>query len=271
MYATKLVAIVRAPANPDLAARALAGAAGLTLAEARMRLAPEAPALLARLDPDQAEAVVAALREAGLAALALDARVPSDKERTVARDLAIADARVTFTPRFGDPLEIAWPDVLAILRGVRASRSDVERTVRSKSLSVGSAVATGGLKMTRTSTRTERSSEESIEQVILVYAHDGRAAMLAETELDFSCLGRGMQPSSTGNMVEIARMLRDRAKGAFYDERLLRLGRRALPFLPGGESRTQTATLTSTRTDTGGSLDVLGEVMRQSLVQGLLP
>jgi hypothetical protein len=267
----KLVAIVRAPERPDVATRALADAAGLPLAEARMRLAPEPPALLARLDPDEADAMVAALRRAGVAALALDARVPTDRDRTIARSFAIAAAGVTFTPRFGDTLEVAWPDVLAVLRGLRASRSEVERTEKSKSISLGTTVATGGLKMTRTSMKTVRSSEESIEQVILVYARDGRAATLAETDLDFSCLGSRMQPSSTGNMVELARTLRDGAKGAFYDERLLRLGRRSLPFLAGGESRSQTATLTKTRTDTSGSLDVLAEVMRQSLMQGLLP
>ncbi len=267
----KLVAIARAPADPDAAARALAGAAVLTLAESRMRLAPEAPALLARLDPDKADAVVAALRKEGVAALAIDASVPSDKDRAVAHAFATVEAGVTFTPRFGDPLQVAWPDVLAVLRGTRASRSDVERTEKSKGLSVGAAVATGGLKMTRTTIKTVRSSEESIEQVILVYARDGRAAMLAETVLDFSCLGPRMQPSSTGNMVELARTLREGAKGAFYDERLVRLGRRSLPFLAGGESRSHTATLTQTRTDTSGSLDVLAEVMRQSLVQGLLP
>jgi hypothetical protein len=51
----KLVAIARAPQGPD-AAKALAEATGLTLAEARMRLAPEPPALLARLDADAAAA-----------------------------------------------------------------------------------------------------------------------------------------------------------------------------------------------------------------------
>jgi hypothetical protein len=267
----KLVAMVRAPAHPDVATRALADAAGLALAEARMRLAPEAPALLARLEPDRADAVVAALLEAGVAALALDPHVPSDKDRTVARSFAVADAGIRLTPRFGDPLEVAWPDVSAVLRGARAFRSDVESTQRSKSLSVTAAVATGGLKMTRTSMKTVRSSDESIEQVILVYARDGRAAMLAETELEFSCLGPRMQPSSTANMVELARTLHDKAKGAFYDERLLRLGRRSLPFLAGGESRSQSATVTKTRTDTSGSLDVLAEVMRQALMQGLLP
>jgi hypothetical protein len=267
----KLVAIVRTPTRPDEAARAVADAAGLTLAEARMRLAPEPPALLARLQPDEAERLVAALRAVGLAALALEVRCPTDRDRTVARSFELDDAGVTFTPRFGDSTAVAWTDVMTILRGVRASRSEIERTEKSKTFSLGTSVATGGLKLTRTSTKTVRSSEESLEQVILVHARDGRAATLAETQLDFSCLGKGMQPSSTANMVELARLLRERAKHAFYDERLLRLGRRALPFLVGGESRSQTATRTTTLTDTSGSLDVLAEVMHRAVIEGLLP
>jgi hypothetical protein len=267
----RLVAVVRPVTNPEEAARAVAGAAGLTLAEARMRLAPEPPALLARLEPGKADLLVVALREAGLAALAVDVRCPTDKDRTVARSFAIGDAGVTLTPRFGDPIVVEWTHVTAILRGLRSSRSEVERTEKSTSFSVGATVMTGGLKMTRTSAKTVRSSEEAIEQVILVYARGGRAATLAENQLDFSCLGAGMQPSSTGNMLELARRLREKAKGAFYDERLVRLGRRSLPFLAAGESRSQTPATVTTHTDTSSSLDTLAEVMRQALTEGLLP
>ncbi len=265
----KLVALVRTPTRPDEAARALADAAGLALAEARMRLAPEPPALLARLEPDKADALVIALRRAGLPALAVDARVPSDQDRTVAHTLALADAGATFVPRAGHAMTVAWSEVLAILRGMRASRSEVERTEKSRRISVGTAVATGGLRLTRTSTKTVRSSDESSEQVILLYARDGRVAILAEGHLDFSCLAP-CQPSSTANMIELARRLREKAKGAFYDERLLRLGRRALPFVADAESRSRAAGAVLTRTDTRGSLDVLAEVMRQALAEGLL-
>lgn len=267
----KLVACLRAVTRPDEAARALADAAGLALAEARMRLAPEPPALLARLDDGKAELLVAALRKAGVAALAIDARCPTDKDRTVAHTFAIGEASITFTPRFGDSTVFEWKDVTAILRGVRASRIEVQRTERTKSFSVGTAVVTGGLKTTRTATNTVRSSEEEIEQVILVYAGDGRAAVLAEGQLAFSCLGAGMQPSSTGNMLELARRVREKATSAFYDERLLRLGRRPLPFVPAVESRSQTPTTAATRTDTSSALDTLAEVMRGALLEGLLP
>ncbi len=267
----KLVAIVRTPSRIDEAARAVADAAGVTLAEARMRLAPEPPALLARLEAEAAGRLVAALRTAGLSALAVEARCPTDKDRTHARSFALDDAGVALTPRFGDAVKIPWPDVMAILRGLRASRSEVGRTEQAKRLSIGKALLTGGLSMTRTSTKTVRSSEDDLEQVIFVYARDGRAATLAESELDFTCLGAGMQASSTGNVIELARRLREKAKGAFYDERLLRLGRRQLPFLAGGESGSQLPTVTTTHTDTSGSLDTLAEVMRQAVLAALLP
>ena len=124
----KLVAIVRAPRQPEEAAKALADASGLTLAEARMRLAPEPPALLARLEPDEAAALVVSLRKGGLAALAVDVPCPTGKDRTVAHSFSFSDAGITFMPRFGDSMQVLWADVLAILRGLRASRSDVERT-----------------------------------------------------------------------------------------------------------------------------------------------
>jgi hypothetical protein len=267
----KLVAIVRAAPRPDEAARALAEAAGLAPAEARMRLAPEPPALLARLEAGEADLLVAALRKAGVAALAVDASCPTDEDRTVARAFALDEAGVTFTPRFGEATTFAWQDVIAVLRGVRATRLEVQRTQETKRFSVGTAVATGGLVMTRTSTSTVRSSEEELEQVILVHAADGRAAILAERQLEFTCLGAGMQPSSTGNMAELARRLREQARAAFYDERLLRLGRRPLPFVAAAETRSLTPARAATRTDTSSALDTLAEVMRRALREGLLP
>src|SRR3954471_13809140 len=67
--AMKLVAIARAPRDPGEAANVLAGASGLTLAETRMRLAPEPPALPGRVRHGEGGPVVASLRNEGVAAL----------------------------------------------------------------------------------------------------------------------------------------------------------------------------------------------------------
>jgi hypothetical protein len=266
-----LVALLRPPGRPDDAAAALATATGLTRAEARMRLAPEPPALLARLEPPQASALVGVMRGAGLSVLAVDAAAPTDRDRLPVRRFSLGAVGATFTSRSGDILQLTWAEVMAVLRGTRAARMDVARTEKSKSFSVGRAVLTGGLVVSKTSTTTVRSSSETPEQVILLYLRDGRAATLAEQELEFSCLGPGMQPSSAGNMAELARRLRDHAQGAFHDERLLRLGRRPLPFLMGNESRAQSGGTVAVRSDTSDSLDVLAEVLRQAVAEGFLP
>lgn len=267
----RLVALVRAPARPDDAVAAMAGLLAIPLAEARMRLAQAPPAVIARLDPEKAKALVHALRSVGAASVSVDEHVPSDGDRTVAWSFAFSEAGATFTPRFGDSTEIAWSEVAAVLRAQRMARTEVERTETSRKFSVGTAVATGGLKLSRTTTTSVRSSEESSEQVIIVHAKTARAVLLSERHLDFSCLGPGMQPSSTGNMAELARRLRERAKGAFHDDRLLRLGRRPLPFTASGPVRSGTQAVTTTRTDTSDSVDVLAHVLWQAVAEGLLP
>ncbi|WP_248344535.1 hypothetical protein [Anaeromyxobacter paludicola] len=267
----KLVAVVRTPEHPEDAARAVAAATGVTLAEGRMRLAPEPPALVTRAEEGPAESLVAALTRCGVAALAVDAAVPTDADRVVADRFSLESAGLSVRPAFGEDAFLPWPEVLAILRGLRASRTQVERDQATRSFSVGLAVATGGLRMTRQTEKTVRSSEETAEQVILVYARDGRCFLVSEHRLDVSCLGPGLHPSSAANMAEVARLLRARAPAAFHDDRLLRLGRRPLPFVAGGESRSTLGTTTVTRTDSRGSLDVLAEVMRRAVALGLLP
>jgi hypothetical protein len=267
----KLVAIVRTPERPEDAAQALAAAAQLALAEARMRLAPEPPALLVRLDPERADALVAALRGAGLAALAVEADVPTDRDRLVARTVSFGPEGLVSTSRTGEEVAVTWPDVVAVLRGARVARTETQRTERWRTFDAGRAIATGGLVLTRMAERTARSSDEAMEQVVLVYARDGRAANLAEGQLDFACLGPAKQPSATANMAELARRLREQAKGAFHDDRLLRLGRRPLPLVASDGWSSRAASTVTRRTDTSASLDVLAEVMRQALREGLLP
>lgn len=236
-----------------------------------MRLAPEPPALLARLESRQANELVGVLRSSGCSVLAIDAAFPTDDDRLRARRFSLGAVGASLTARSGESLQFAWPEVAAVLRGARASRMDVARTERSKSFSVGRAVLTGGLVTSRTSTATVRSSSETTEQVVILYLRDGRAATLAEHELEFSCLGPGMQPSSAANVAELAHRLRLHASGAFYDERLVRLGRRPLPFLMGTDSRTESGGTVTVRSDTSDSLDVLAEVLHQAVGEGFLP
>lgn len=263
----KLIASVHAATDLEKAVAALATAAGITPAEARLRLVTEPPMLLALAPPERVDALLAALRHGGLTVLALDAAVPSDAERTVVRTVQFGPTAATFQPRTAPPVQLPWTEVGALLRGSRLVRSETETVHTSKKGSLAMAIVSQGLKTSRTVERTERSQQDETEQVIFVYGRGGQRMVLRERELDFSCLGPAMQPTRLANMVTLARLLKDKAPQAFYDERLLRLGRRPLPpFVGSGESLAQSGPQAQKRLDTSRGLDVLAEVLWRAVV-----
>ena len=162
----KLVACLRAVTRPDEAGPGAGRCRRARAGRSPNASGPRAARAARSTRRRQGRAARRRAAQGRVAALAIDARCPTDKDRTVAHTFAIGEASVTFTPRFGDSTVFEWNDVTAILRGVRASRIEVQRTEKTKSFSVGTAVVTGGLKTTRTATKTVRSSEEEIEQVI---------------------------------------------------------------------------------------------------------
>jgi hypothetical protein len=136
---------------------------------------------------------------------------------------------------------------------------------------VSTAIATQGLKMSQTVEKTARSQQEETEQAVLLFGRSGQRIVLREREIDYSCLGAAKQPTRTANMVALARVLKERAPSAFYDERLLRLGRRPLPMFVGGEKHVQSGKSSQTSIDTSGGLELLGEVIARAVQEGLLP
>lgn len=265
-----LVATVGQATDLESVVSTLVATAGMTAAEARMRLAPEPPAVLARLPADRAAGVVAALVQAGLPALAIDERVPSDADRFQARSFAFESAGARLTARDGEALTLPWDEVRLVLRGVRTARTTSQHTETTRSLALGRAVLTGGLVMTKKTTSTVRGSEEESEQFVLMHRHAGQRVMLAENALEFSGLGALLQPARTANIGALAQELRRRTPQAFHDDRLVRLGRRALPFVLGGEAVARSGSSEVRRADTRGSVDVLAEVLDRAVQAGLL-
>ncbi|MBS2032439.1 MAG: hypothetical protein JST54_31375 [Deltaproteobacteria bacterium] len=263
----KMVALVRPPPDLDAAVKLLAEAGNLTAAEARMRLAPEPPALLVRLEDATADALAGKLRAAKLAALAIGGPTA---ETLAPRTIELGADALKLTARDGTSMELPWSEIAIILRGTSASRESSERTETKKQFSATAAIVTGGLVMSTKTTSTARSSAEEVEQYIYVGGRDGSLAALRESVVDFTCLGKAMQPARTANVAALAQQLKAKAPGAFYDERLLRLGRRPLPFI-GGEMVMSRGTTSTTRSDTRSGLELLVEVMRQAVAEKLLP
>lgn len=265
----ELVALLKPPRDPAAAANAMVAATGCAPAEARMRLSPEPPALLARLAHDAAAALVEALRRAGASVIAVDeARV--GESRLIVRGFELRPASVVFTTRAGEVEELGGEEILAILRGSSSVREQSEHV--EKQVKFSPVKAALGVGLTSTHKRTVRGASEETEQSIFVFARDGRAALLRETAIEFTGLGKAMGPARTANMAALGQALRKLAPQAFYDERLLRLGRRPLPFVIGGEMQVHIgAQAARTRSDTAGGLDVLAEVLRAAVAEKLLP
>ena len=245
-----LVASIRPASDLEAAVEALVASAAMTKAEARMRLAPEPPALLVRLPPEDAVRVVTELGRAGLPALALDEDVPSDSERFQVRSFAFEAGSGQFTSRTGETLAVPWDDVRLVLRGVRTSRTTTEHTETRQKLAPGRAVLTGGLVFTKKTTST---ADEALRRIVGAYD---------DPLVRASGLGPLLQPARTANLGVLTQELRRRAPRAFHDDRLLRLGRRTLPFVLGGNEQ---------RSSTRGSVDVLAAVLDQAVRTGLLP
>ena len=256
-----LVASIRPASDLEAAVAALVASAAMTKAEARMRLAPEPPALLVRLPPEDAARVVIELGRAGLPALAMDEDVPSDSERFQVRSFAFEAASGHFTSRTGERLAVPWDDVRLVLRGVRTSRTTTEHTETRQKLAPGRAVLTGGLVFTKKTTSTVRNVQEDSEQLLLLHT-DALRLILGEQALEFSGLGPLLQPARTANIGVLENELRRRTPRAFHDDRLLRLGRRTLPFVLGGNERTS---------NTRSVVDVLAAVLDHAVRNGLLP
>lgn len=266
----KLLALLKAPPSNEAARQILARVLGMTAAEAGMRLAAEPPSLLALLPDADADAHVQTLRAHKLAAASCPVPVPTEG-RLVARTLSLAPDAVTFEERQGAALRILWPEVRAILRGQQLLRTETQSVKKVRQFSMSRAVLTQGLSMTKTSEQTVRSQQEETTHFVRVYARSGEWATVEDDQMAFACLGNQLQSTKLGNIQKVVELLRQRAPHALYDDRLLRLGRRPLPFTIAAPPTLREGRTEVSRTDTGSSVDVLAHLLVDGLREGLWP
>jgi len=170
--------------------------------------------------------LVAALQAAGFVAFAGEVpAVSTDAQRIVARILELTEGGLVAVDGQGRRHACPAPAQEAILRGVRLVESTaIEKTTQRK-LSLGRALVTGGLAVTRkVETTSERTTAEK-EAFLLLQRRDGLPEiMLYERQLDYQCLGAGLQPSTFGNLTALLARLRALAPQAVLDDRITRPG-----------------------------------------------
>lgn len=258
-----VVGIVELATSVDSEAQALAATLGRTAYEQRLKLLGGFPAnVLTTADRELALRTLAEVRSRGHGASLVDGATLVENERMPAiRRFHLEPDAITLDPPNRERLPAA--DMLALLRAVHHVRTDLRAEVTTKSFSVGRALASGGLMLSKTTKREERSTSTETEPVLYVFRASGEMPwILRERGTNYSALGRELGPSSMQNFLTTVRRLRELAPHAVYDERLLKLRVQAGPPVKrtGLDTETQTAS-------TASALDIAAHLLARWIAE----
>lgn len=250
-----VVAILELATSVEAEAAALAADLGSTAYEQRLHLVAGLPAVvLTTADPAPARALLRSLRARGHGALAVDAAaVISSGDMVLLRrgsldpgGLVAEDPAATGVPGELAPAaeHLPFDDILALVRATQRQRLESKVDVKERKFGVGRAVMTGGLVMSKTVTREETRVSDERSEVLYLFRKSGeRPWLLRERSASYGWLEGKLAPSSIQNFTATVALLRQRAPGAFYDERLTG-PRRQIPFsVSGADSPDPTADL----------------------------
>ncbi len=200
-----IVAICALATSIDEETPAFARETGLAPYEARLRLSQPSP-IIAMRTPD---------REA---ALRLLAALRSRNHDTVACDDEALPKPIPVRALGDLP---ATPDVLVVVRAVRALRSESTTTVTERKLRPGMAIATGGLVLSKKVTRHEKRVAIDREELLYLFSREGGPPwIVTERGTSYASLANAA-PTQRENFLRVAEGLR--SKVPLWDERLLAL------------------------------------------------
>jgi hypothetical protein len=124
---------------------------------------------------------------------------------------------------------VAYQNIVLILRGIGISSSTSTETSKQRKFDLGTAVLSGGLKMTKMTKTTREVTNEQREGFLNVYGEGSPTLSFHENSLVYDALGPARGLSRSANFVQLAAELRRRCPVAQYDESLLtRAGSAAL-------------------------------------------
>jgi len=235
--AVNVIAIHYAPGGGEALAGPLAEALDKTAYEARARLSdPEGgPAVVARYgEIEPAWACTGRLRANGISPILLTPEdVETDARRFLVRSFELGSQGITVTSRRGDTSEISYRDLDLFLRGVRVDERTELKTTEQRKFSMGRALLTQGLMMTKTVRKTDKVTSVAREEFFHLYA-DGRPPLVFRSgALDYRSFGPALQPSVQANFTLLVERMRQVLPAVPYSERLANRQSRARILGPG--------------------------------------
>ncbi len=218
----QIVAIAELSGATEPAIGPLAAGLETTAYELRLLLNAGLPAVvLATVDPARARAALAAITTNGHRAVSCDrAQVVSSGQ--MMEPSAFQFAADGLHPAEGSRMTLPYDDIGALLRATHRSATETTETVKGRQLRPVMALATGGLVLSKKTTREVTTRTEHREQVLYLFSRSGAPPwILRERGTDYRGLGAELRPTSLENFQTTLRWLRERAPHAVYDERLM--------------------------------------------------
>ncbi|MBI5055780.1 MAG: hypothetical protein HZB61_04100 [Nitrospirae bacterium] len=226
-----IVAIYNLDKDEGRLSKALAAALGKTVYEARSRLrVPNGgPSIIAVFQEYQtAEDCAAKLRTNGFDTVILrHDEIGSDKERFLAGSFELTGESLNVKSRQRQDLILPYRDIRLILYGIGITVHTEKETVKARKFSMGRALMTSGLAMTRDTSHEVRTAEENRERFLYVCASNLQTIVLRENALQYGSLGKALQMSRAANFNHIVAELRRQSPVAVFDDRLLNRGSQA--------------------------------------------
>jgi hypothetical protein len=216
-----IVAIGELRGTFDDAIRPLASDLDTTPYELRLSLNAGFPAVvLVTADETLAKAAVAAIARHGHTPIACSRDdVVQSSRMTLLRSFEFTAGVLVAHARSDQ--ELPYEDITVMLRAIHRSTTETTESIKERKLRPVMAIATGGLVMSKTTTRTVTSSTAQSEQVLYIFRRSGAPPwQLRERSAQYVGLGTEIRPTSLENFGRTIERLRERAPHASYDERL---------------------------------------------------
>lgn len=208
----------------------LAAAMGLSPYDARLRLAPPPPLVLATgLPTPDAQAWLTQLRGRGHGAVAcMQDGLPVSSRISVPRQFALRGPELVVLDERRLTLSIPFDEILGLVRAAEISEAESTLRVKERKLAIGRAVMSGGLMRHKNVEKIQTTSATEREEVLYLFRRSVTEPMLfKEHSLSYEGLGAERKATAHQSFDTLVTWLRAAAPSGFYDDRLLSQKRRA--------------------------------------------
>lgn len=262
-----VVAITRWAAPLEQELGPIAQRLGLVAYDVRLRLGGPVPVIAQRTtDPEEARAFMEFLRDRGHGVVGCDVSAVAASEQ-MATPRAFRLEEDAFVGEVGGRwLRAPWESLVAFVRAAHDRSTDQHTQTTTRKLSLGRAALTGGLSVTKKQTVEKREASSDREQVLYLFRGGGEPPLLlCERGMRYDGLGDRLEPTAGSNFATLVELLRQRAPGAFHDQRLVTDRRRASTV-----QRTGTASDSTVSTSNAGATDLAAHLLVLAHLRGQL-